>query len=130
MNHIALARCAAVILASATITACAPDAWQNVRATGFNAYLSTVEANCQPLWFGRMRLDRFDPASAGAYQSDYAALLDSASQLYYNRITPAQFREAVNSMTLSTGDTQTNRTVDCMVARLPPDRPSSPAGAR
>ncbi len=111
-----------------TVGVCAPDAWQNTRATSFNAYLGTVETRCQPLWFGRMQLDRFDAASAGAHETEFAALLNNASRMYYGRITPEQFRDSVNATTVATTDARTNRTVDCMIAELPADRPTSPAG--
>ena len=117
---------AACTLAAAT--GCAPDAWQNYKSTGFNDYLSTVETGCQPLWFGQMNLQKFDAAYAGSQQSDFSALLDNASRLYYNRISPSQFREAVQAISMSTSDARTNRSIDCMIAQLPADRPQSPAG--
>lgn len=111
----------------ASIAACAPDAWRNVEATGFNDYLDTVQRQCQPLWFGAMNLPTFDMSSAGPYQSQFSSLLDSASRLYYNRITPADFRAAVQAQSLSS-DARTTRSIDCMVAQLPADRPRSPPG--
>lgn len=111
---------------AASIAACAPDAWRNVEATGFNDYLDTVQRQCQPLWFGSMNLPTFDMSSAGPYQSQFSSLLDSASRLYY-RITPADFRAAVQAQSLSS-DARTTRSIDCMVAQLPADRPRSPPG--
>lgn len=111
----------------ASIAACAPDAWRNVEATGFNDYLDTVQRQCQPLWFGSMNLSTFDMSSAGPYQSQFSSLLDAASRLYYNRITPADFRAAVQAQSLSS-DARTTRSIDCMVAQLPADRPRSPPG--
>jgi hypothetical protein len=119
-------RLAAVALV-VSIAACAPDAWRNVEATGFNAYLDTVQRQCQPLWFGSMYLQSFDVSSAGAYQSQFSSLLDTASRLYYNRITPADFRNTVQAQSLG-ADARTNRSIDCMIAQLPPDRPRSPPG--
>ena len=111
----------------ASIAACAPDAWRNVEATGFNDYLDTVQRQCQPLWFGSMNLPTFDVSSAGPYQSQFSSLLDTASRLYYNRITPADFRNTVQAQSLG-ADARTNRSIDCMIAQLPPDRPRSPPG--
>ncbi len=109
-------------------SACAPDAWQNYKATGFNEYLDVVQAKCQPLWFGSMNLQTFDSSSAGGQQSSFSALLDSTSRLYYNRITPDDFRAAVQSQAIGSSDARTSRTIDCMIAQLPPDRPRSPPG--
>jgi len=111
------------------LAGCAPDAWQNRRATGFNAYLDTVQSQCQPLWIGSMHLQRFDASAATGQDSNYAALLDSASRLYYGRIGAADFRNSVQALAGSSTDARTTRSIDCMIAKLPADRPSSPAGA-
>ena len=121
-SRLTVAACAVAALAG-----CAPDAWQNYRATGFNDYLSAVETGCQPLWLGQMYLPKLDASYAGSHQSDFATLLDNASRLYYNRISPSQFRDSVQSVTLGASDARTNRSIDCMIARLPADRPSSPS---
>jgi hypothetical protein len=126
MERAVAARCAVAACAVAALAGCAPDAWQNYKATGFNDYLSAVEAGCQPLWIGQMYLPKFDASYAGSQQSDFASLLDNASRLYYSRITPEQFRNGVQAMTLGTADARTNRSIDCMIARLPADRPASP----
>ncbi|MFN7572642.1 MAG: hypothetical protein ACK5TK_14510 [Betaproteobacteria bacterium] len=115
---------AAASAAAAFATGCAPDAWQNVRATGLNAYLDSVAANCQPLYIGQMLYDKslaqtFDNSS----QTDIVQ--DMTSRLYYGRMSPSQFREAMLS---SWPGERTARSVDCMIAQLPPERPSSPSG--
>jgi hypothetical protein len=122
-----LLRVAAAAALVASVAACAPDAWRNVKATGFNEYLDTVQRQCQPLWFGSMNLPTFDVSSAGPHESQFTSLLDSASRLYYNRITPADFRAAVQGQVLSS-DARTSRSIDCMIAQLPADRPRSPPG--
>lgn len=126
MERAVAARRAVAACAVAALAGCAPDAWQNYKATGFNDYLSAVETSCQPLWIGQMYLQKFDAAYAGSQQSDFTSLLDSASRLYYNRISPSQFRDGVQAMTLGTSDARTNRSIDCMIAQLPADRPASP----
>jgi hypothetical protein len=115
-------------VATVVLSACAPDAWQNYKATGFNDYLNVVQAQCQPLWIGDMYLRTFDMSSAGAQQSNFSALLDNTSRLYYNRITPDDFRAAVQSQAMSNSDPRTNRSIDCMIAQLPADRPRNPPG--
>jgi hypothetical protein len=126
MARSGLLRCTVVGVVVLGTSACAPDAWQNYKASGFNDYLSTVETRCQPLWIGSMLLQRFDADDAGEQQSDFSALLDSASSLYYNRMTPAQFRESVQSLVLTSTDPRTNRSIDCMIQQLPAERARSP----
>jgi hypothetical protein len=120
-------RCAA-FLAIVALTACAPDAWQSYKATGFNDYLTVVQNKCQPLWVGNMNLPTFDAASAGGQAGNFDMLLDTTSRLFYNRITPGEFRNSVQSLALSSTDARTNRSIDCMIAQLPPDRPRQPPG--
>jgi hypothetical protein len=126
MGRTIASRWAVAACAVAALAGCAPDAWQNYKATGFNDYLNAVETGCQPLWLGQMYLQKVDAAYAGSHQSDFASFLDNASRLYYNRISPSQFRDSVQSMTLGTSDARTNRSIDCMIAKLPADRPASP----
>ena len=38
------------------------------------------------------------------------------------------YRLAVQSIALTTTDSRTNRSIDCIIAKLPPDRPGKPAG--
>jgi len=116
----------ATVAAALVLSACAPDAWQNSRATGFNQFLDTVGAQCQPLWIGNQPLPQINAQYAGASQSNFDAFLDSTSRLYYSRITPADYRVAVQSIALSTSDSRTNRSIDCIIAKLPPDRPNKP----
>lgn len=110
------------------LSACAPDAWQSYKATGFNEYLDTVGAKCQPLWIGNMYLQPFAASAVPGQGGNFDMLLDLTSRLYYNRMTPAAYREAVQSQFLAVGDARTNRSIDCMVAHLPPDRPRGPPG--
>jgi len=120
---------AASAAAFTLLAGCAPDAWQNVRATGFNDYLDVVQGACQPLWIGSMYLQRFDSSDAAGQESNYTALLDAASRLYYGRISAADFRSSVQALAGSSTDARSNRSIDCMIAKLPADRPASPGGA-
>lgn len=115
-------------LAMTSLAGCAPDAWQNYKATGFNDYLNVVQAECQPLWIGSMYLQTFDLSAAGGQGGAFDSLLDSTSRMYYNRITPATFRESVQTLVMTSTDARTNRSIDCMIAKLPPDRPRNPPG--
>jgi hypothetical protein len=116
------------VLATATLSACAPDAWQNYKATGYNDYLKVVQAECQPLWIGNMYLQQFDLSSAGGQGGTFDMLLDATSRMYYNRITPGEFRNSVQSLAMTTDDARTNRSIDCMISKLPADRPRQPPG--
>jgi hypothetical protein len=119
---------AAAALAAATLTACAPDAWQSVKATGFNDYLDVVQSECQPLWIGNNQLQKFEASYFGGQSGNFDMLLDATSRLYYNRIGAADFRNSVQALALTSTDARTNRSIDCMIAKLPPDRPRSPPG--
>ncbi len=114
------AACAALSLAAG----CAPDSVESVRATGLNAYMQTVAANCQPLYIGQTLYSRsLDQTFDNSSQTDIVQ--DMTSRLYYGRMSPSQFREAMLS---SWPGERTARSVDCMIAQLPPERPSSPGG--
>lgn len=114
------------VIATMVLAACAPDSLSNYKATGFNGYLNTVQNQCQPLWIGSNPLQQIDSQYAGAWQSGFNSFLDMTSQLYYNRMSPADYRVAVQSLVLTTSDTRTNNSIDCIIAKLPANRPSKP----
>jgi hypothetical protein len=115
-------------VAMTLLAACAPDAWNSYKATGFNEYLDTVGAQCQPLWIGQNQLRQITADSAGGWAGGFDQFLDSTSRLYYNRVSPAAYRDSVQQLAGSTSDTRTNRSIDCIISKLPPDRPSKPPG--
>ncbi len=121
---------AIAVMSTAVLAACAPDAWvYNKKASGFDDYLNTVTAQCQPLWIGQMQLTTFDASSAPAQGGNFDMLLDLSSRLYYHRMSPAAFRETVRTQFMAESDPRTNRSIDCMIAQLPTDRPTNPPGA-
>lgn len=120
---------AAFTTSVALFAGCAPDAWQNVRATGLNDWLDTVQSQCQPLWVGNMYLPRIDASAVPGQESRYTEFLDIASRFYYGRLSPAEFRNGVQSLGGASGDPRTNNSIDCMIAKRPTDRPTSPGGA-
>ena len=73
-------------------------------------------------------LQQIDSQYARGWQSNFEVFLDNTSRLYYNRMSPADYRLAVQSIALTTTDSRTNRSIDCIIAKLPPDRPSKPSG--
>jgi hypothetical protein len=118
----------AAAAAIGVLAACAPDAWQSQKATGFNQFLDTVGTQCQPLWIGQQQLQQIDSQYATGWQSNFDVFLDNTSRLYYKRMSPADYRVAVQSIALTTTDSRTNRSIDCIIAKLPSDRPSKPGG--
>ena len=110
------------------VAACAPDAWQNYKATGFNDYLNVVQQNCQPLWIGGNLMRSIDASAWQGQGGGFDQWLDATSRLYYNRMTPAEYRNSVQSLVMSTSDSRTNQSLDCIIAQLPPDRPRQPPG--
>jgi hypothetical protein len=58
--------------------------------------------------------------------NDYNYFLDVTSKLYYNRMSPASYRQALEGF-FGAG-TPNNRSFDCIFRTLPPDRPNAPVG--
>lgn len=109
-------------LTLALLGGCAPDAWQNLRAVEFNRYLDRVQAECQPLWVGPLLLNSMPPVDGlGVYDP----WLDATSRLFYKRISEDQYR---NFVTSQWPGAQTATSVNCLIAKLPKDRPEAPSG--
>jgi hypothetical protein len=77
-----------------------------------------VQAQCQPLWIGNMLID--SPGAPTGSASLYTEWLDLTSRLYYQRITPVDYRSAVLAQ-IDSGE-RTRRSVDCIIAKLPSKR--------
>jgi hypothetical protein len=105
--------------------ACAPDSVRSVQATGFNAYLKQLATACQPLLIGNADVGQWIRQN-NMGDNDYSYFLDVTSKLYYNRLTPAGYRQAVEGF-LGAG-TPNNRSFECIFRTLPPDRPNAPVG--
>jgi len=100
------ARAAAYLLvATAGIAACAPDAWKS--DPGFNGWTNQVIQECYPRSIGGAQ---FTPLF------NDASFLDSASRLYYRKIDVQQFTSFVNGF--YPGDNKAG--IDCIVSKLPP----------
>ncbi|MDW3687492.1 hypothetical protein RA280_38320 [Cupriavidus sp. CV2] len=115
------AACAALALCG-----CAPDSVRNFEAKGFNAYLDSVQRGCPNMMIGNNNISDWLRTDRGQNDSDYVYWLDQTSRLYYQRITPAQYRDSVIGA-LGRGKSDA-RAVDCIVRKLPAQRPISPAG--
>ena len=101
---------------------CAPDAVTNRYATGFNAYLDTIAAACKPLMVGQYDMT-YRLQQKGIYGDDFNYFFDATSQLYYQRKTPADYRSSINGF--FGGGMTTDRSIDCIIANLPAERPTA-----
>ena len=113
-------------LLSTLLSACAPEAFDNLQAKGFDAYLNTLQAKCHPLQIGSTNLadGLSDSNRQGGNQFDY--WLDQTSRLYYKRISPTDYRSSVEGM-LGNG-TYNDQSFTCILLNLPADRPDAPQG--
>ena len=121
MKTIAMAALAASVLAG-----CAPDAWQNVKATGFNGFVNQMTVDCAPLVVGSQVITA--NYEAPNYALDlYDQWFDATSRLYYKKITPQTY---LNDIYNYFGDARTQASAQCLVSKLPPpeQRPDAPAG--
>jgi hypothetical protein len=110
------------LLVATGLAACAPDAVTNKYATGFNAYINQIATACNPLMVGEYNMTyQLEHDGLGDNQVNY--FFDATSQLYYQRSTPADYRTAINGF--FGGGSRTNRSIDCIIANLPADRPQA-----
>jgi hypothetical protein len=119
-------RSAALGLVFAMLAACAPDAVQNYDATGFNGYLRKLQSACPNLQIGNSDIGLWLEYHAVTDNYDY--WLDMTSKLYYNRISPAQYRDGVTGQ-LGPGSFNA-RSFDCIIGNLPAERPDAPPPVR
>src|SRR5215467_12862370 len=117
----------AVAFSLIALAACAPDTVSNRYATGFNAYVNQIATACKPLMIGSYDMT-YRLQNKGVYGDDFDYFFDVTSKLYYQRMTPADYRSAINGF-FGAGAT-TDRGIDCIIANLPADRPTAaPPGA-
>jgi hypothetical protein len=107
------------------MTACAPDTVRSVQATGFNAYMKKLGDACRPLQIGDADIGEWIRTDAMG-NDNYAYFVDVTSKLYYNRLSPAGYRQAVVGF-FGSGNSN-DRAFDCIFRNLPPDRPNAPVG--
>jgi hypothetical protein len=102
---------------------CAPDSVRSGESTGFNGFLRQIAADCRPLQFGNQNIgDMLRRGGDGT--NDYDYFLNVTSQLYYNRMSPAEYR---NSLTGFFGPGRTNdASFACLFDYLPDKRPNAP----
>jgi len=116
-NHIFLrSACAAAALAG-LVSACAPDSWSNVKATGFNGFLKTIQVQCSPLLLGGQEMSW--ALQTGAGDNNYMYFLDQTSKLYYQQVGPSGYAESLTAFFGAGYD----RAINCVIAKLPAERP-------
>jgi len=115
-NNLNLRTTCATLLAVTCLQACAPDAYSNVKATGFNGYLKTIQVQCSPLLLGGQ--DMSWALQAGAGDNNYAYFLDQTSRLYYQKIGPSGYAESLTAFFGAGYD----RAINCIIAKLPAER--------
>jgi hypothetical protein len=115
---------AAALAAALATAACAPDAWTNVKASGFNAFLEQIADQCQPLYAGPLLVTRNfqDPAWDLQSYNYYDQWLDQTSRLYYRKITPQTYLENVNNLF----GARSLESARCTVTKLPAEAPAPP----
>jgi hypothetical protein len=113
-------------MTASLLAGCAPDAWQNVKATGFNGFVNQMTVDCAPLVVGSQVITA--NYEAPNYALDlYDQWFDATSRLYYKKITPQTY---LNDIYNYFGDARTQASAQCLVSKLPPpeQRPDAPTG--
>lgn len=108
--------CAAIALIG-FVSACAPDAMTNVKATGFNGFLKTIQVQCSPLLLGGQQMSW--ALQTGAGDNNYNYFLDQTSRLYYGKVGTSGYAESLTAFFGAGYD----RAINCVIAKLPADRP-------
>jgi hypothetical protein len=105
------------------LAGCAPDAMNNVQATGYNAFLTTIATGCKPLLIGSRDMSEKILGNQSSDDSNYNYFLDLTSQLYYGKVSAEAYRSGVSGFL--GGGADTNRSLDCILATLDRQRASS-----
>jgi len=115
----------AAVLTGWLLAACAPDSIRSVEATGFNGYMQKLGQVCQPMLIGDADVGEWIRRNEMG-NDNYTYFFDLTSKLYYNRLTPDGYRQAVVGF-FGPGSSN-DRAFDCIFRNLPADRPSAPVG--
>lgn len=103
----------AIVTAAFGLAGCAPDAWNNRAATGFDGFVDQISRACSPLQYGMYQFASPNAADTGG--SSYDIWLDLTSRLYYGLIGPGAYAEGLNA-TFGDGN---QGTIDCTLRYLP-----------
>ena len=113
MRSIRIAIVTVTVTAALGLAACAPDAWNNQGATGFDGFVDRISRACSPLQYGMYQFASPNAADTGG--SSYDIWLDLTSRLYYGQIGPGGYAESLQS-TFGDGN---QATIDCTLRYLP-----------
>ncbi len=117
---------ASIAAAALALAGCAPEAWTNVKATGFNAFLNKIATVCNPLMIGGRNVGYQLEHGLADNDSNYTYFLDTTSQLYYGRTSAEAYRSGISGFL--GGGADTDRALDCILSTLATER-TLPAGA-
>jgi len=116
---------ASLLTLGALLCGCAPDAVRSVDATGFNGYIRQIRTVCHPLQIGDKDIGEMLRLEGGnSNDGGYDNFLDATSRLYYNRISPAIYRESLTGF-FGAG-TSNDASFACILNNLPAQRPNAP----
>jgi hypothetical protein len=113
----------AIAIAALTLAGCAPEAWTNVKATGFNGFLNRIALACKPLMIGGRDIGYQIEHGLADNDSNYTYFLDTTSQLYYGRTSIEAYRSGIAGFL--GGGADTTRALDCIVSNLAAERANS-----
>lgn len=119
-----LASRALVLVWTAVLAACAPDAVRSIDATGFNGFIRTIRTVCQPMQIGDKDVGEMLRLGNAGNDNAYDYFLDVSSKLYYNRMSFAAYRE--NLTGFFGAGTGNDAAFACIEKNLPAQRPNSP----
>ncbi len=110
-------RSAFVACVALSLTGCAPDAWNNVQATGFNAFLNRIATECAPLYAGQFLItpNFQDPSYDQNTYDVYDQWLDQTSRVYYGRISAQTYIDNVNNFF----GARSAQSAQCTVTKVP-----------
>ncbi len=113
----------ALACAVGVLSGCAPEAWNNVQATGYDAFLNKIATSCSPLMIGSRDMSFKILHNDSSDDSNYNYFLDLTSQLYYGRTSPEAYRSGISGFL--GGGADTTRSLDCIMANLREQRAKS-----
>lgn len=116
------------LVATVSLTACAPDMFQLGRSTELDAFLSRVAKNCGSETIHGIEVWQLaDDDSSLASQEDF--FIDQASMLLYGTITPAQWKADISGY-FDDQSPRGQRAYNCIIGQLPTQAPALPKAYR
>jgi hypothetical protein len=105
----------ATVVLGAMVAGCAS---QSAQESGYNAFLSTIAAECKPLIIGSDNIGQAIMLNGlGAEPEHYTNFLGQTSALYNGGLAPEVYRNSMNSFL--GGGSYNDRSFQCIIAHLP-----------